>query len=84
MNDGMIRVARAYLRRGGGVGEDQAVVVVSHWEDEVPWGVEEGVKRFSWKGAWYAGTAEGWCSVPTKAGIGTCPHTHLPGPGILW
>jgi hypothetical protein len=20
--------------------------VISHWEDEVPWGVEDGVKRF--------------------------------------
>ncbi|KAI9441834.1 P-loop containing nucleoside triphosphate hydrolase protein [Lactarius indigo] len=46
MDDGMVRAARAYLRDGVGVGEDQAVVVVSHWEDEVPWGVEDGVKRF--------------------------------------
>ena len=49
MDDGMIRAARAYLR-GGGVGEEQAVVVVSHWEDEVPWGVEDGVKRFRLEG----------------------------------
>ena len=45
MDDGMICAAREYLR-GEGVGEEQAVVVVSHWEDEVPWGVEDGVKRF--------------------------------------
>ncbi|KAH9174354.1 P-loop containing nucleoside triphosphate hydrolase protein [Lactarius sanguifluus] len=46
MDDGMVRAARAYLRDGVGIGEEQAVVVVSHWEDEVPWGVEDGVKRF--------------------------------------
>jgi ABC-type glutathione transport system ATPase component len=50
MDDGMVRAARAYLRRGGGVGEDQAVVVVSHWEDEVPWGIEDRVKRFRLEG----------------------------------
>ena len=50
MDDGMVRAARAYLRRGAGVDEDQAVVVVSHWEDEVPWGVEDGVKRFRLEG----------------------------------
>ena len=45
MDEGMVRAARAYLR-GDGVGEEQAVIVISHWEDEVPWGVEDGVKRF--------------------------------------
>jgi ABC-type molybdenum transport system ATPase subunit/photorepair protein PhrA len=49
MDDGMIRAARAYLRADG-VGEEQAVVVISHWEDEVPWGVEDGVKRFRLEG----------------------------------
>lgn len=49
MDEGMIRAAREYLR-GEGVGEEQAVVVVSHWEDEVPWGVEDGVKRFRLEG----------------------------------
>ena len=49
MDDGMIRAARAYLR-GGGMGEELAVVVVSHWEDEVPWGVEDGVERFRLEG----------------------------------
>jgi ABC-type glutathione transport system ATPase component len=49
MDDGMIRAAREYLR-GEGVSEEQAVVVVSHWEDEVPWGVEDGVKRFRLEG----------------------------------
>ncbi|KAI0061896.1 P-loop containing nucleoside triphosphate hydrolase protein [Artomyces pyxidatus] len=45
MDEGMISASRAYLR-GGGVGEGQAVVVISHWEDEVPWGKSEGVKRY--------------------------------------
>ncbi|KAI0293405.1 P-loop containing nucleoside triphosphate hydrolase protein [Russula brevipes] len=44
MDDGMIRAARAYLR-GDGVSGEQAVVVISHWEDEVPWRVEDGVKK---------------------------------------
>ncbi|KAH9022493.1 P-loop containing nucleoside triphosphate hydrolase protein [Lactarius hengduanensis] len=50
MDDGMVRAAREYLRDGIGIGEEQAVVVVSHWEDEVPWGVEDGVKRFRLEG----------------------------------
>lgn len=45
MDESMVSAARNYLREGG-VGEDQAVVVITHWEDEVPWSVEEGVKRF--------------------------------------
>ncbi len=49
MDEGMVRAARAYLR-GDGIGEKQAVVVVSHWEDEVPWGAEDGVKRFKLEG----------------------------------
>ena len=53
MDDGMIAAARRYLRGDfttpsygmGGIGEDQAVVVITHWEDEVPW-VGEEVKKF--------------------------------------
>ncbi|KAF8883298.1 P-loop containing nucleoside triphosphate hydrolase protein [Infundibulicybe gibba] len=45
MDDGMVRAARDYLRNGG-VGNDQGVVVITHWEEEVPWGPEDGVKRF--------------------------------------
>jgi ABC-type molybdenum transport system ATPase subunit/photorepair protein PhrA len=45
MDEGMVRAARAYLR-GDGIGEEQAVIVISHWEDEVPWGVDDGVRRF--------------------------------------
>ncbi|KAI0034887.1 P-loop containing nucleoside triphosphate hydrolase protein, partial [Vararia minispora EC-137] len=45
MNEGMVKAAKRFLREGG-VTVDQAVVVVSHWEGEVPWNVEDGVKRF--------------------------------------
>ncbi|KAG5633149.1 hypothetical protein H0H81_010499, partial [Sphagnurus paluster] len=46
MGAGMVRAARAYLREGGGVGPEQAVVVITHWAEEVPWTREEGVKVF--------------------------------------
>ena len=45
MDDAMVRAARRYLR-GDGIGPDQAVVVISHWEEEVPWSVEEGLQGF--------------------------------------
>jgi len=45
MDDHMVRAARRYLREGG-VGHDQAVVVVSHWEEEVPWTTQDGLYRF--------------------------------------
>jgi ABC-type molybdenum transport system ATPase subunit/photorepair protein PhrA len=54
MDDAMIAAARRYLRgeyttddsgRIKGIGEDQAVVVITHWEHEVPW-VEQEVKKF--------------------------------------
>jgi len=45
MDEAMINAARAYLRTDG-VAEDQAAVVISHWEDEVPWGVDDGLKKF--------------------------------------
>ncbi|KAF5380371.1 hypothetical protein D9615_004509 [Tricholomella constricta] len=46
MGEGMVRAARQYLRSGEGVGPEQAVVVITHWEEEVPWTVTEGVRRF--------------------------------------
>ncbi|KAJ7690200.1 P-loop containing nucleoside triphosphate hydrolase protein [Mycena rosella] len=49
MDGRMVRAARAYLR-GGGIGEGQAVVVVTHLEEEVPWGVGEGVVRVLLRG----------------------------------
>ncbi len=49
MDDSMIAAARRYLRGETpgilGVNEAQAVVVITHWEDEVPWSGEE-VERF--------------------------------------
>ena len=45
MDEGMISAVRRYLTEGGGVGEGQAVVVITHWEEEVPW-VGEEVRRF--------------------------------------
>jgi len=47
MDDSMVRAARAYLRDGSGVGDDQAVVVISHWEEEVPWNTGDGLRRIS-------------------------------------
>ncbi|KAF5381487.1 hypothetical protein D9757_008161 [Collybiopsis confluens] len=59
MDERMVRAARGYLRGdltsggGGGVGPHQAVVVITHWEEEVPWSRDEdpGVfKRFKLSG----------------------------------
>ncbi|KAJ7849227.1 P-loop containing nucleoside triphosphate hydrolase protein [Mycena olivaceomarginata] len=45
MDDSMVAAAHAYLRTGRGVGPEQAVVVVTHLEEEVPWGEGDGVVR---------------------------------------
>ena len=45
MDEGMVEAARVYLREGG-LEDGQACIVVSHWEEEVPWGREDGVRRF--------------------------------------
>ena len=45
MDEGMVEAARRHLREGG-LDDGQACVVVSHWEEEVPWGREDGVRRF--------------------------------------
>lgn len=45
MDEGMVKAARSYLREGG-VGDGQACIVVSHWEEEVPWSREDGVRRY--------------------------------------
>ena len=45
MDDTMIAAARQYLRADEGVDGRQAVVVVTHWEDEVPWTGSE-VKKY--------------------------------------
>ncbi|KAJ3570797.1 hypothetical protein NP233_g4173 [Leucocoprinus birnbaumii] len=46
MSEEMVSAARRYLRDLERVGKDQAVVVITHWEEEVPWSAEEGLKRF--------------------------------------
>ncbi|KAI0700977.1 P-loop containing nucleoside triphosphate hydrolase protein [Cerioporus squamosus] len=47
MDKAMVQAAHRYLRDGGGgLTDKQACIVVSHWEEEVPWGPEEGVQRF--------------------------------------
>ncbi|KAF7428930.1 hypothetical protein PC9H_008166 [Pleurotus ostreatus] len=53
MDASMINAARSYLRGesgvpgdGRGMAKDQAVVVITHWENEVPWSAEDGVKKF--------------------------------------
>jgi len=48
MTGGMVKAARQYLR--GRLGHEQVVVVITHWEDEVPWSVAEGLKRFRLQG----------------------------------
>ncbi|KAK0505745.1 P-loop containing nucleoside triphosphate hydrolase protein [Armillaria luteobubalina] len=48
MDEGMVSAAKKYLREGG-VTKDQAVIVITHWENEVPWGVQDGVKKLRLK-----------------------------------
>jgi ABC-type molybdenum transport system ATPase subunit/photorepair protein PhrA len=45
MDESMVEAARNHLREGG-LEDGQACIVVSHWEEEVPWGREDGIKRF--------------------------------------
>ena len=46
MDEGMVHAAKAYLRDGDALSDGQACVVISHWEEEVPWGPEQGIQRF--------------------------------------
>ena len=47
MDKAMVQAAHRYLQDGGGgLTDKQACIVVSHWEEEVPWGPAEGVQRF--------------------------------------
>ncbi|KAK7057939.1 p-loop containing nucleoside triphosphate hydrolase protein [Favolaschia claudopus] len=58
MDAGMVAAAHAYLRTGGGVGKEQAVVVVTHLEDEVPWDERDGVVRVLLKDGELSGAGE--------------------------
>jgi len=47
MDESMVQAVWRYLADGaGGLLPTQACVVISHWEDEVPWSRQDGVKRF--------------------------------------
>ncbi|TEB38022.1 P-loop containing nucleoside triphosphate hydrolase protein [Coprinellus micaceus] len=46
MEEGMINAVKAYFKSGRAFGDHQAVVVVTHWEEEVPWTREEGLQSF--------------------------------------
>ena len=41
MREFMMSSVRRYLTEGDGAGEGQAVVVITHWEEDVPWVGEE-------------------------------------------
>ncbi|KZT72370.1 P-loop containing nucleoside triphosphate hydrolase protein [Daedalea quercina L-15889] len=46
MDEGMVKAVWRYLADGGGgLLPTQACVVISHWEDEVPWTRADGVRR---------------------------------------
>lgn len=46
MDEGMVKAVWRYLADGGdGLLRKQACVVISHWEDEVPWTRADGVRR---------------------------------------
>jgi ABC-type multidrug transport system ATPase subunit len=45
MEEAMVLAARKYLR-GDGISEQQAVVVITHWDEEVPWSKEDGLRSF--------------------------------------
>jgi ABC-type molybdenum transport system ATPase subunit/photorepair protein PhrA len=42
MDERMVEMGKSYLRRE--IGSDQAVVFIGHWESEIPWSVEDGLK----------------------------------------
>ncbi|KAH8835513.1 P-loop containing nucleoside triphosphate hydrolase protein [Flagelloscypha sp. PMI_526] len=46
MDEGMILAVKNYLRSDAFDGK-QAVIVITHWSDEVPWTSSEGLKHFS-------------------------------------
>ncbi|KAI0774947.1 hypothetical protein BD413DRAFT_453931, partial [Trametes elegans] len=47
MDRAMVQVAHEYLRdRGGGLSEEQACVAISQWEENMPWGPEQGAQKY--------------------------------------
>jgi len=45
MDGSTVSAIHEYLRSGA-LTEEQACVVVTHWEDEVPWNKTDGVKKY--------------------------------------
>lgn len=45
MDHSMVEAARRYLREGG-IDETQACVVITHWDQEVPWTADDALRRF--------------------------------------
>ncbi|KAJ4491027.1 hypothetical protein C8R41DRAFT_903132 [Lentinula lateritia] len=58
MDEMIVRVAKEYLRSdssststspgGGGTGCDEVVAVTTHWEEDVPWSLDEDLGVFKW------------------------------------
>lgn len=46
MTDTQISMAKKYLRSDAGVSNEQAVVCISHWTDEIPWTEVDGLSVF--------------------------------------
>lgn len=42
MNERMVEMGKAYLRRE--IGPDQAVIFIGHWDNEIPWKFNDGLK----------------------------------------
>ncbi|KAH9935118.1 P-loop containing nucleoside triphosphate hydrolase protein [Epithele typhae] len=53
MDRAMVDAAHEYLRDGGGgLSKHQACIVVSHWDEEVPWDADQGVQRYKLESGW--------------------------------
>jgi len=46
MDADTVKAVHAFLRSSAALGEDQACIVVTHWEEEVPWGKVDGIKKY--------------------------------------
>ncbi|KAH6910357.1 P-loop containing nucleoside triphosphate hydrolase protein [Coprinopsis sp. MPI-PUGE-AT-0042] len=46
MDEGMIRAVRRYFNVNEGLSADQAAILVTHWDSEVPWKREQGLRKF--------------------------------------
>ncbi|KAF9650289.1 P-loop containing nucleoside triphosphate hydrolase protein [Thelephora ganbajun] len=46
MDADTVKAVHAFLRSSDALSEDQACVVVTHWEEEVPWRKADGIKKY--------------------------------------